>query len=183
MNFKNLTYKQKTKYLLIASGLFFLFVYNFVISRTFELYSINGSLHEKVMQAQNAPDKKKMLEVKINNFNNSLNKYFIDSTKNREYILATVSEFCHKNNLVLKEVPEPIITQEKDFDIETNIVVAEGGFINLLKLVYELEQNTIVARPASVNFEKKFDYKRKKDILTLSMYLQNIRMKNHESLN
>jgi hypothetical protein len=51
----------------------------------------------------------------------------------------------------------------------------------LLKLVYEIEQINKVARPASVNFEKKFDHKRKKEVLTATIYLQNIRMSEDES--
>jgi hypothetical protein len=162
---------------------FLLFVYNFIISKTVDIYSTNRTLQNKVSSALNAPERKKILETKLEKFNNSLNKYFTDSLKNREYILSIVSEFCDKNNVLLKEFPEPVISQEKDFEIETNVVIAEGGFLNLLKLVYELEQNNNVARPASVNFEKKFDYKRKKDILILTMYLQNIRLKAHESIN
>lgn len=182
MNFKNLTYKQKNKYLLVASILFLLFAYNFVIRKTIDLYFVNQSLHTKITEGLNAPERKKNLEGRLEQFNNSLNRYLTDSTRKRENILSLVSEFCHKNQLILKEFPEPIIHYDKDFEIETNIVMVEGGYINLLKLVYELEQNQSIARPTSVNFEKKFDHKRKKDVLTLTMYLQNIRMTGHEKI-
>lgn len=180
MNFKDLTYRQKNKYLLFASVFFLIFAYNFVIDKTVALYQANDALHKKINAGMNAPERKKILEAKLDGFNHTLNKYFTDSLKNREYILGIVSEFCNKNNLTLKEFPEPVLFQEKDFEIETNIVIAEGGYLNLLKLVYELEQNKSVARPASVNFEKKFDYKRKRDVLTLTMYLQNIRTMKYE---
>jgi len=183
MNFKNLTYKQKNKYLIIASVFFLLFTYNFVIRKTIDLYQANNTLHTKIQAGLNAPEKKNKLESNLLQFNNGLNKYLTDSLRNREYLLNIVSDFCHKNNLVLKEFPEPIVDQEKNFEIETNIVVAEGGYVNLLKLVYELEYINVVARPASVNFEKRFDHKRKKEVLTLTMYLQNIRMTNYENIN
>jgi hypothetical protein len=182
MNFKNLTYKQKNRYLLIASILFLLFAYNFVIRKTVDLYFVNQSLHTKITDGLNAPERKRDLENRLDQFNNSLNKYLTDSISKRENILSIVSEFCHKNQLILKEFPEPILHYDKDFEIETNIVIAEGGYINLLKLVYELEQNQSIARPTSVNFEKKFDHKRKKEVLTLTMYLQNIRMTNEKIL-
>ena len=176
MDFKKMTYKKKKQFLLIGSVLFLLFTYNFVISRTVELYTSNKRLSKEVKDGVSAPEKRKNLQHRLDGFNNSLNKYFADSLKNREYILGVVSEFCNKNHLVLREYPESRLTKEKDFEIETNVVVAEGDFLNLLRLVYELEQKVKIARPASVNFEKKFDHKRRKDVLSVTIYLQNLRV-------
>lgn len=181
MDFKKMTYKKKKQFLLIGSVLFLLFAYNFVISRTVEMYQNNRKLVREVEEGMSAPEKKRHLQHKLDGFNNSLNKYFSDSLKNREYILGIVSEFCSRNHLVLREYPELILSKEKDFEIETNVVVAEGDFLNLLKLVYELEQKVKVARPASVNFEKKFDHKRRKEVLSVTIYLQNLRLIKNES--
>jgi hypothetical protein len=182
MNFENLTYKRKNQLLWIGTIVFLLFVYNTVLSKTIDLYVNHGKLSQNVKDGTIAPEKKKNLQAQMEFFNNSLNKYFSDSLKNREYILGLVSEFCNKHSLLLKEFPETTIDFEKDFEIETNVLVAEGNFIDLLKLVYYLEQEAKVARPASVNFEKKFDFRRKKDVLTVSIFLQNIRMNKNESI-
>jgi len=180
MNFKNLTYKKKLKVLWIGATVFLLFLYNFVLSRTIDEYVLNQELKKKIEEGQKAPERKSLLEEKAVRFDNSLNKYFSDSIKNREYLLAVVSQFCQKNKLLLQDFPNSYLSSEKDFDIETNVVVAEGNFLNLLRLVYELEQKIKIARPASVCFEKKFDNKRKREVLTVSIYLQNIRMNKNE---
>lgn len=181
MDFKKMTYKKKKQFLLIGSLLFLLFAYNFVISRTVNLYRNNQRLMREVTEGITAPEKKRMLEQRLEVFNSSLNRYFADSLRNREYILGVVSEFCNKNHLVLREYPASKVSAEKDFEIETNVVVAEGDFINLLKLVYELEQKVKIARPASVNFEKKFDHKRRRDVLSVTIFLQNLRFIKNEN--
>jgi hypothetical protein len=180
MKNKALTYKKKNQYLGIGTVLFFIVIYLLVISNTVNLYVTNKELRAKLQDAESAPGKRNGLKKKLDKFNNSLSTYIADSLKNREFILTLVSDFSQKNHITLKEVPPAITSFEKGFTIETNMIIAEGNYIDLLKLVYEIEQKNKVARPVSVNFQKAFDFKRKKDVLTLTLYLQNIRMNNHE---
>ena len=49
----------------------------------------------------------------------------------------------------------------------------EGNYSNLLKMVYELERNKKTGRLASVNFRKKKDYRKNKEFLSATIFLQN----------
>lgn len=130
-----------------------------------------------MLQAEEAPEQIKKLEEKLKNLNSSFSVYVTDSLSSQDKILELVSAFCQKNNLTLKELPVSGIVEEADFTVETNIIVAEGNFSSLVKLLYELEYNSRIARLSSVNFSSSIDNKRKKTILTLTIYLQNIKVK------
>lgn len=174
MRLNDLSYKKKNKLLLVISALLCFVIYVGVISRTVDLFSETSNLQEKISKAEEAPEKTSLLQKKRSLLNAKLQAYSIDSLKNREYILHLVTEFCTKKGILLKEFPNPELTNQGDFAIETNLIIAEGGFHDLLQLLYYLEQEMKIGRPGSVRFLSSFDNKRKKEVLSLEIYLQNI---------
>lgn len=174
MKFSDLSYRKKNKLLLLAGVVLLLVIYFAVIQRTIDLYSDNSELKEKIALAEEAPEKIGLLEKKRSLLNARLKAYSIDSLKNREFILHLVTEFCTKKGILLKDFPSPGLENQGDFAIETNLIIAEGGYHDLLNLLFFLEQEMKIGRPGSVKFIKKFDNKRKKEVLTIEIYLQNI---------
>ena len=55
-----------------------------------------------------------------------------------------------------------------------------GNFSTLINLVYLLEQKYNLGKIASVNYQLKKDFKTKEMQLTATIFLQNIKKKNHE---
>ncbi|MFL5731301.1 MAG: hypothetical protein ACJ75J_17565 [Cytophagaceae bacterium] len=149
-------------------------IYFSVISGNIEKYRRKNEMESRLRQAQNAPATIKKLEKELSRLNTHFQYYLADSVRNHEYILEVVSNFCHKNNVILKNLPKVISTQEKNFKVESSIVVAEGNYINLLKLLHELEQVSKIGRVSSVVFKSHLDSKTKRTMLTLTIYLQNI---------
>ena len=113
-------------------------------------------------------------------FENVILKQQGSGMDNQQLLLGIISDYCNENDLVLKDFPLPIIFNDKDYIIETNIFEIQGGFIKLLKLVYELEQKTIVGKVMSVNYEIKKNYKTKSYALTATIYLQNLKKLKNE---
>jgi hypothetical protein len=172
------SYKQKNKYLLIGGVIFAVIIYMLAIRPTIDAYQQKKVLEQKLVQAKSAPQRMAGLETRLAFINSKVSSYLIDSTRNQEDILHAVSTFCQKNNLTLNEFPVTTYEEQTDFTIETNVVVAEGSFSNLVRLVYELEHKNKVGKVNSVKFISSMDTKRKKNVLNLIIYLQNIRIKN-----
>lgn len=177
MNWSSLSYKTKNNYLLAGGLLFLLLSYWLAFNKTVDLYFTNRNLKTKLIIAQEAPEKRRMMDVKSNALKEKLSSYFTDSLKTQDRLLEVVSNFCQKNNLLLKEFPYEKYHEEKEFVIGTTELKVEGAFVNLLKLVYLLEQKEAVGRVSSSSFDTVFDNKRKKKVLVLTLYLQTLRIK------
>jgi hypothetical protein len=181
MNVDKLSFKKKNQFLLIGSGLCLLLIWFFLISSNLEKSQKNEELKRKIKLAENAPEKIKSLEVSLEDLNGHLNYYLLDSLKDQEYILEVVSNFCQKNNVTLRELPKVTAMEEENFTVVTSMIVAEGDFHHLLKLVYEMEQHNKVGRLSSVGFKSYIDTKTKKLVLNLTIYLQNILIKDQDN--
>jgi hypothetical protein len=177
MNFKNLTYQQKNKYLLLGSLVFLVVVYLAAIQNTINLYQKNSSREQALLKAEDAPQKIENYRQRLDELNNRLSYYVVDSIKGEEHILEVVSNFCHKNHILLNRLPAVTTDDHGDVLVATTGVVAEGNYKDLLNLLYELEQKQKIARVTSAVFKSQFDHKRKKKVLTLTVYLQNIQIK------
>jgi hypothetical protein len=176
IDLSNLSYRVRNKVILIVSILLMFFLWHFLFKNTANLVNKTWLLEDKIEEGAEAKDKIQNVENEIGNINNLLQGYIIDSVRNREYILYFISNYCAGNNLLINEFPIVSSDQEGDLFIETNRIIIEGGFKNLLKLLHEIEFKNGVSRPSSVSFVKKHDIKRKKEILTMEIFLQNIRV-------
>jgi hypothetical protein len=177
MNWNNLSYKVKNKYL-IAGGAFFLIIaYILAFNKTLELYLFNKAQKAKLIHAKEAPEKRRLMEIKSNALKEKLSSYFADSLKDQGHLLEVVSIFCSKNNLLLQELPNEEFYEDKEFIIGTTKLKVEGHFTDLLKLLYLLEQKEAVGRVTSSSFDMIYDNKRKKKVLVLTMYIQTLKIK------
>lgn len=177
MNWNSLSYRTKNKYLIVGGLVFLLLAYLLAFSKTVNLYFTNSNLKKKLIVAQEAPEKRRLMEAKSNALKEKLSSYFADSLKDQEHLLEVVSNFCQKNSLLLKEFPNEEYHEEKEFVVGTTELKIEGNFVNLLKLVHLLEQKEAVGRVSSSSFDAVFDNKRKKKVLVLTIYLQTLRIK------
>ena len=176
MKFSGLTYKQKNIYLLIGAIVFGFIAYAFSIGDTMQLYYENTALKKQVQHSEATPGNVVQLKKRLAGLDDKLSHYLIDTVKNHEYLLDVVSEFCQRHQLTVKELPYKNVTSEKGFVIETSVLTVEGNFSELLLLVNELETKHKLGRLSSVSFKSYQDNRRKKTILGLVIYLQNIGM-------
>ena len=176
MNFKNLSYKNRNKVIIAGFPVILVLLWFLVFQQTYGLYASNEDLKEKIVRAKHAPENLKSLKNKLLFIDRKIETYLSDSVKNRENILHLVSNFCGKENIILKDFPQGTISAESEIEIETNKIITEGNFRNQLLLLHNLEYVNRTGRPASVQFLKTFDNKRKQEILNMTIYLQNIRI-------
>jgi len=86
-----------------------------------------------------------------------------------------VTSYCKDKPLLLKEFPKTVLKETDGFLVELNYFTVEGDFKNLLNLVYTLEQKVKVGKVASVNFMIKENIKTKRNELTATIYIQNLK--------
>lgn len=145
------------------------------IRKTFGLKSQCNDFEEQLISASDAPNKITQLENKLNSINKTIGTNITSDLDFQELLLEKVSNYCNDNKLILKELPQTHIYKNRDYNIETNMVVVEGSFIKLLKLVYMLEQEFKLGKVISVKFESEKDLITKKIRLSASIYFQNIK--------
>ncbi|MFN3402670.1 MAG: hypothetical protein ACK40G_01155 [Cytophagaceae bacterium] len=177
MNYKSLSYRQKNKYLLIAVICFLPLVYFLAVKKTKDLFIENSMLESKVEFLEKAPSRMQKLEARNKLMTEKLSSYFAGTEREEEHLLEVITNFCNKNRLLLRTFPKVKEDEGNEFVVINNEVKVEGDFINLLKLVYELEQKTQAGRLTSISFDSFFDNKRKKQVLVLSLYLQTLKIK------
>ncbi len=180
MDFKQLTYRQKNIGLLAGTICLLLLSYLLSFSKTIEVWESNKALEQKLMRARNAPELIDTYKQKLITYNRDIGVFSQDSLLNQEFALSVVSSICEKHKLVLKSFPTAEVNALDGLELYTTRVEIEGDFKGLLQLVYELEQVHNAGRIASVNFQVKKDRERRKEILVLALYLQNIKKSNHE---
>ena len=171
--FKSLTYKQKFYYLITGSIVFMIFMYFIAIEPTLALKSNYLNLKAGISNAQNAAQKIKNLEDKLNSYSFLL-KASGDGIGNHEKIHEFISTYCAKNHLSFIEYPKLHTYNDNNYMIETNEADAEGGYIKLLKLLSEIENKMDYGKVVSVHFQSKTNLKTKTKKLILKIYIQHI---------
>ena len=183
MNWNKLTYQQKNKVLAIGYVVFLFVVYQLAISKSIELFSQNSSLKEKLITAKESYKSKEELEKRKEKLDYHISSFFVDSLSHQEFLLETISTYCHQHHVLIKEIPAKTEYREDNFEVGTHKIVLEGDFIPLLKMVYLLEQKNKAGRLSSAFFSLKYDNKRKKEVLSLTLYIQNIQTYSNEKEN
>ena len=173
--FKNLTYKKRNRILAAVSVLFIFFSYKMAFQNTLDTYHDVQSLKEQLLLAQGAPEKVNTLRQQMMNMDRLLGTKQRADTSVQQALLGIVTDYCQKNNAVLREFPKTIQKIQDNYLVETNFFVVEGSFVKLLELLYLLEQKNRIGKIASVNFLTKKDFKTQGLNLTATIYLQNVK--------
>jgi hypothetical protein len=180
MKAADLTYKKKIQLLILSSALALLIVYLFLISPNINRSSLNKKYRSEIAKAQQAPSMIKSLNEELNTMNTFLDAYVSDSTGDEDRFIEVITNFCQKNNVTLKELPKVIETEEQKFTVQTNVVIAEGSYKDLLRLIYQLEKKEKVGRIVSAQFKSYINNKTKRLTLSLTIYLQNLKINRND---
>ena len=178
---KNLTYRQKNKYLMIGFLLFLVLSYVMAISDTLGVFFAYSDLQKKEQQMTHAPQELKDLQVKLRGLNYLIETKQKNTAGVHASLLNVITAYCDENNVLLREYPGSQENTQNDLVIETNIFEVQGPFFKLLDLVYLLEQKQRIGKVASVKFQTKRDMQTHDNMLTVTIYIQNIKKNNaHE---
>lgn len=154
--------------------LFVLIAYNLSIKQTFSLKDDCELAEQKIALAQNASEKIQVYQTKLQILDQRIGTNISTGIDFQDLLLEEVSAYCKENKLVFRDMQLTHQFEKGKYQIETNFFSVEGGFIALLKLVYNLETNYNTGQIASVHFESKKDFKTKRRRLFVHVYYQNI---------
>jgi hypothetical protein len=174
LDLTKLTYRQRNFGLWAGAFLFLFIVYFAAIDKTVDQYKKNKELINKIRQGEGASFNLGEARKRLSSLESYLNAYTLDSLKNQQYIMSELSDLCRDYKVTLKNFPQAVTATESDFIVETNVVETEGSFANQLQLVYALEINRKIGRVSSITYRTHTD-KNKKLILSLVIYLQNVK--------
>lgn len=155
--------------------IFAVLVYNLAIARTIQLRNDLLNLEYTINESKGAPEKIAQYQKELGALNARLKTYEFSDQLNQEKLLAEVSKLCKSYDLTITEVPIENSHQAQDLLIYTNRFEIEGGFKSMVKLIYDLEQKHQCGRLSSCRFELIKDRERKKELLVLELFIQNIK--------
>lgn len=135
----------------------------------------------KMEEAANAPVMTKQLEKELTRMDAKIGNHNTRQINVNETLLSLITNYCQSHHAILHEFPEATYAENGSLIVETNQFMVGGDFATLLNLVYLLEQKYNLGKIAAVNYQLKKDFKTGKMQLTASVFLQNIKKKNHEN--
>lgn len=138
--FKNLTYRQKNRFLIIAVVLGALVIYQFAFKRTLESFKVNKELTQQI-------DGKDILSTgafdrdTYHRLNSLIDKYSVDSAQWENNFWFTVSDIAAKRGIsVVYEANKEVKTDS--LNIMRKQVQFSGNYAVLIQLLDSLEKNT-----------------------------------------
>jgi|GEM_PF-2655705 len=176
--FKNLTYKRKLRLTLTVSVVMVFVVYYFAIGKTIELRNQCIDLNEKLILIEDAPGKMALLNSEIKQIENLIGGNNNDVGDFRQFLLEKTSHFCESNDIEILEIPEPLRTDYKGYEVQTHTIILEGRFQKMINFIFEMEQKMKIRNITSVRFFISKDLQSKKDELHLAIYFRNVKKKN-----
>lgn len=179
--FQKKTYKQKFRFLIVGFLLMALLSYIVSIRRTLDLRSECNALENQLVQLDDAPQRIAFLQKRLKKIEEVIGSNHVNSLDFQEALLERASTYCQSSGLILREFPETHRYSDQNFEVETNRIVAEGTFVKLLLLVYNLEQTFPLGRIVSVKFSSKEDFRSHKIRLSAIIYFQNVKNLKNEN--
>lgn len=150
-----------------------LLTWRLAFSKTWELYQQNRHLNQQIELSQHAPQGYQQLQKELMLMNEQIRRY--NSTRsNQEQLVGFVSHFANENGLKVIEIPKVNIDKEKGFTIETNTVKVQGGYKDIVKLVYQLEQKEHLCHVVGSDYQRVQNMRSHQQYLVATLYLQNI---------
>jgi len=143
-------------------------------NKTISLYKKYQVVLEERNQSTNLPQQVNLLQQQLSEIAGTIGSSEDGIKNKRALVIDRVSNFCNNNTIRVRELPSPIVIHKSDFTIETNIVKTEGPFINLLKLVDNLEKENTFGKVISVNFFSEIERVTKSRELNCEIFIQNI---------
>lgn len=171
-----MTFRQKNMALGAGTIIMAVAIYFFALQKTITLVQENQQMTEKAMTGSDLDKGIKNYQARLTDFKNNFG--LLDSggkPVSHEVILGQLSQFCNDYNLLLREFPSVMAHEENGYRIETNTIVVEGAFQNIVKLLYFFEREHKMGRIASVKFALQQDHKTQAYKLVGTIYVQNIK--------
>lgn len=154
-----MTIKQKNKALVIGFFGVLVLGYFLAITETIKLKDNYNNLQQVGEINANIPQRLLALEQKEHHYDSLLQHYQITETSLQNNLLQTIDRYALDHTVKVVSFSEPHRYQEKDKTTNSYAFSVTGDFKSILGLAYELEQKSKFGMIASLDFEKKTNYR------------------------
>lgn len=172
--FKNRSYKEKNKLLLIGAILFIILAYWMAVGRTVSLYQEIIHLRAQVDSVQRAPSSIMRLRHQLRMYEASLAQFGNSSQNWEDHLLHEVAEVCQQNRVTLIQLPPPQIEEQSAYLVYTRGLKIEGKYRALVQALHALEKKKSIGRINSVRFALEVDRNTRTTYLFAYVYIQHI---------
>ncbi len=154
-----MTIQQKNKVLVLGFLGMLVLGYFLAISETVALKNNYTRLKNSERLNANIPQRLKALEQKEVHYDSLLKHYQITETSLQNNLLQTIDRYAKDHTIKVLSFKEPHTFQEKDKNTYSYAFSVSGDFAGILGLAYQLEQRSKFGMIASLDFEKKTNYR------------------------
>lgn len=158
---------QKNKNILFVVGFMLsLFVaYQLAFSKTIDIKEQVNRLEEQNIGSKELAVITASLRQREKNADSILQKNNIKSNSVQNNLLEFLNNSSLKNDFAIADFKEPHTIRDNNLTTTSFQFTIKGSFKELLKVIYNLEQNYNFGSITHVNFEKKRDYRKQRDYL------------------
>lgn len=169
---------QKNKNILLFAGLLVLFViaYRYSFSKTFAVRSEVRILETEKEIKQSTPAQLITLANKEKELDKILVKNNVEGSSVQNNILKILNDLSevHKFKIIAFEEPHVFNDEATQKNATTYNFTIEGEYKSIITVIYKLEQQYSFGNVINVNFEKKKNYKTRKEYLQCNILLQRL---------
>lgn len=166
---------KKNKLLLGGILLMLVVSYKLAIQNTLALrQEYNTHLNQKEL-LNNLPQKLSMLSQKEQHIDKQLASLNVGSSSMQNNLLRFLNEQANQNQVKIIDFNAPHLQEVGKNTIETYIFNLEGGFPNILKTIYSLENQSGFGAISHLDYEKKKNYRTKKNFLQATVHLEMVK--------
>ena len=169
-----MTIKQKNRALLIGLAVLLFVAYQFSFKKTFELKDTINRLTADKVQLDNAGGRLQFLQQQNAYLDSILQSNDLSANQTFEQnLLQKVNRLREAHKVKLLSLTEPHKYQADGAIVESYTLEVKGDFRNLMLFSNELEKQRL-GKFASVDFEKKRNYKTRRNELICRIILQRL---------
>lgn len=170
--------KQSTKNLLLVAGFMMAIIvaYQYSFSKTIETRDRLEALKSQIANNSQTSINRMNLEAKEIYLDSIINKNRAGNSSLQNNLLKVLNHYSEKYSYKIISFEEPHVQVFQDSsDITSFQFTLEGEYINLEKLLYELESDYSFGALSHINFEKKKDYRNNSNYLQCMVLVQHVR--------
>lgn len=162
----------KKRFWVISGAIFILalLAIRFGFAKTFEIRRDINRISLKTEAIKDAPARLQVINKKLA----KLDQYIGDFSGEEIslMLMERAGRFCESGNMVIKELPEKHVYISNDYSIVTYKLIIEGDFKNLLRLLHDMESNSVAGRLHSADFESFYNTDNNTTELSCTFYVQ-----------
>jgi len=154
-----MTKKHKNIALIVGFIAALIICYQLAIIKTLGQKEHYNTMTKEAVLLKNAPKQLSLLKKKEVYYDSLLTKYQLDGSSIQNNLLKVINRFADDNNLKVISFLEPHVIVNDDLVINTYQFVLEGNYNDIIKLIYQLEQQTKFGEIINLHFEKKKNFR------------------------